>query len=218
MEDQSFEVFRDRKEAGRRLGKSLKKYQSENPIVLVIPRGGVVVGREVSKILKAPLDVIIARKVGVPSQPELGMGAVAEGGIEILDKDMIKSLQIPRSLMNEVIAKEKSEIERRKSLYRENKPIINLKNRVVILVDDGLATGVSAEAAVKSLKKLNPKKIIFAAPVCAKESVKNMRDLADEVCCLLTPSGFSAVGNWYQNFDQVTDEEVKEILRNSRSS
>lgn len=211
------QIFKDRQEAGRKLGESLNKYQSENPIVLSIPRGGVVTGFEVAKLLKAPLDMIIVRKVGVPSQPELGMGAVAEGNIEILDKDMIKSLRIPKDLVDEVVLKEKAEIERRKNLYRYNKPIIDVKDRFVILVDDGLATGISARAAIESLKKLKPKKIIFAAPVCAKESVKSMKNLVDEVYCMLTPSGFSAVGNWYQNFDQVADEEVKEMLRNSLS-
>lgn len=204
--------FQDRKEAGRKLGKILKKLKLENPIVLAIPRGGVVIGFEVAKILKAPLDVIIARKIGVPSQPELGMGAVAEEGVEILDKELIKSLLIPKHLVNEVIVKEKAEIERRKDLYRENKPIINLTDRVVILVDDGLATGVSAKAAIKSVRKLKPKKIIFAAPVCARDTVKKMKNSVDGLFCILTPSEFSSVGLWYQNFDQVTDEEVKELL------
>lgn len=204
--------FQDRKEAGRRLGKILKKFKLENPIVLAIPRGGVMVGYEVAKILKAPLDVIIARKVGVPSQPELGMGAVAEGGIEILDRELIKNLQIPKDAVERTIAEENSEIERRKSLYRDNKSIINIRDRVVILVDDGLATGVSARAAINSLKKLKPKKIIFAAPVCAKDTVKEMKNSVDGLFCILTPSEFSSVGLWYQNFDQVTDEEVKELL------
>lgn len=194
------------------LGESLKKFKKESPIILAIPRGGVVVGYEVSRILNAPLDVIIARKVGVPFQPELGMGAVAEGGVEILDKDLIRSMSIPKKLVDEVIDREKKEIERRKSLYRNNKPIIDIENRVVILVDDGMATGVSAKAAVKSLKKLKPKKIIFASPVCAKDSVGEMKNLVDVLCCLLTPSEFSSVGLWYQNFEQVTDEEVKELL------
>jgi|SRR3989344_5149357 len=205
-------IFENRRRAGRRLGESLKKYKSESPVVLAIPRGGVVVGYEVAKILKAPLDVIISRKVGVPFQEELGMGAVAEGGVEILDKALIKGMRIPKKSVDEVIAKEKKEIERRRSLYRGNKPIVNIENRIVILVDDGLATGVSARAAIKSLKKLKPKKIIFAAPVCAKESAENMRSLVDEFFCLLTPSGFSSVGLWYQNFEQVEDEEVKELL------
>lgn len=209
--------FQDRKEAGRRLGKILKKYKFESPIILAIPRGGVVVGFEVAKLLKAPLDVIIARKVGVPTQPELGMGAVAEGGVKILDKDLIEQIRIPRGSVNEVIAKERAEIKRRRSLYRGNKPITNIENRVVILVDDGLATGVSARAAIESIKKLRPKKIIFAAPVCAKESEQNLRHLVDELFCILIPPGFDSVGRWYQNFDQVTDEEVKELLKSYRN-
>lgn len=206
------ENFQDRREAGRRLGEGLKKYKLKSPIVLAIPRGGVVVGYEVAKILKAPLDVIIARKIGVPSQPELGMGAVAEGGVKILDKDIIEQMRIPIGSVNEVIVKEKAEIKRRRGLYRGNKSMANIENRVVILVDDGLATGVSARAAIRSLRKLKPKKIIFASPVCARESAENMRSLVDGLFCLLTPSGFDSVGTWYQNFEQVTDDEVKRLL------
>lgn len=211
------EIFQDRKEAGKELGERLKKYKSENPIILAIPRGGVVVGYEVARILKAPLDVIIARKIGAPMQEELGIGAIAEGDIEVLDKRLIRNLQIPRDAVKGIIAKEKREIERRKSLYRENRPIMNLQNRTVILVDDGLATGVSARAAIEAIKKLKPKKIIFASPVCAKDTVKDMGKSVDEPFCILTPSYFNSVGAWYQNFDQVTDQEVKELLSSSQN-
>lgn len=204
--------FEDRREAGRRLGEGLRKYKSENPIILAIPRGGVVVGYEVAKILKAPLDIIIARKIGVPFQPELGMGAVAEGDVEILDEKLIKTLKIPKKSVDEAIEKERKEIQRRISLYRNNKAHIDVRNRIVIIVDDGLATGVSAKAAIKSIKKLKAKKIIFASPVCAKDTLRDMKHLVDDFICLLTPSEFSSVGLWYQNFDQVTDEEVKELL------
>ncbi|MEK7517170.1 MAG: phosphoribosyltransferase [Patescibacteria group bacterium] len=206
------EIFQNREEAGRKLGESLEKHKFENPIIIAIPRGGVVVGYEVAKILKASLDVVIARKIGVPYQPELGMGAVAEGDVEILDKDLIRKLQIPKNLVNEVIVREKKEIERRKSLYREDRPILNIENRIVILVDDGLATGVSAKAAIKQLRKLKPKKIIFASPVCAKDTAENMKHLVDGLFCLFTSAVFNSVGAWYQSFDQVTDEEVKELL------
>lgn len=207
--------FEDRKEAGRRLGQSLRKYKFEKPIILAIPRGGVVIGSEVAKTLKAPLDVIIARKIGVPSQQELGMGAVAEGGIEILDKKLIKSLRIPKNLINEIIMKERAEIERRKAVYRGDRPMINIENRVVILVDDGLATGVSAKAAIMRIKKLNPRKIILAAPVCAFDSARDIKRLVDELVCLVTPPEFNAVGTWYTNFKQVTDEKVKSLLKES---
>lgn len=207
--------FEDRKEAGRRLGESLRKYKFEKPIILAIPRGGVLVGYEVAKALDAPFDVIISRKIGVPYQPELGMGAVAEGNIEILDKKLIKSLRIPKNLINEIIIRERAEIDRRKKLYRGNKPMINMENKVVILVDDGLATGVSAKAAITRIKKLRPKKIIFASPVCAQDSLKSMKHYVDEIFCISTPSGFDSVGKWYTNFEQVTDEEVKSLLKES---
>lgn len=210
-------IFKNREEAGRTLGESLKRYKFENPVILAIPRGGVVIGYEVANIIKASLDVIVVRKIGAPTQPELGIGAVAEGGIEILDKELIKSLRIPKNSVSEVIVREKNEIERRKSLYRGGRPMLDVKNRIVILIDDGLATGVSARAAISVVRKLKPKKIIFASPVCAKDTVKNMKHLVDGLFCILTPSYFSSVGLWYQNFDQVTDEEVSKLLKSSRN-
>lgn len=212
MTNSNLKLFEDRKEAGRKLAKRLEKYRKEKPVILALPRGGVPVGYEIAKTFKLPFDVIIVRKIGSPNQPELGIGAVAEGNVEILDKKAIKLLGLNKDAISEIIAREKNEIERRKKIYRENKPLINIKSKTVILVDDGLATGITAKAAILAIKKLKPKKIIFASPVCAFDSLKNIENV-DEIQCILTPHEFNAVGSWYKNFDQVTDEEVKNLLR-----
>lgn len=210
--------FKDRTGAGRRLGERLKKFKIEDPVVLAMPRGGVPVGFEIAKILKAPLDVVIARKIGAPYQPELGIGAIAEGNIKIWERQILDSVKAPENILNKIVSSEKRELERRKNLYREKRPIINVGNKNVILVDDGVATGITAKATIKAIKKLNPKKIIFATPVCAKDSVKNIRRLVDEFLYLMAPLEFNSVGQWYENFEQVTDKEVKNILEESRYS
>lgn len=205
-------LFEDRAEAGRRLGERLKEYKIENPIVIAMPRGGVPVGFEVAKILKAPLGVVISRKLGAPQQPELGIGAIAEGNIEVLDKELIRTLKVSESELNVLIRREKLEILRRKKLYRGKKDL-NFKNKTAILIDDGIATGITAKATIEAVKKLKPKKIIFAVPVCPDDSIKDFEVLADEFICLYAPAKFDSVGAWYNNFDQVTDQEVAGLLK-----
>lgn len=205
-------LFEDRKEAGEKLAKALGKLKIKDPVILAVPRGGVPVGVEIAKTLKAPLDIIIARKLGAPAQEELGIGAIAERNIEILDKKLIRVLKVPKSILLDIVSKEKAEIKRRKFLYRKGRPIIDINGKTVILVDDGVATGITARAAILSVRKLKPKKIIFASPVCSFESVKDLRQLTDELLCLYVVKEFDSVGVWYDNFEQVKDEEVIDRL------
>ncbi len=202
-------IFKDRQEAGKKLAEKLLKYKDENPIVLSLPRGGVPVGHEIAEKLKCPSDVFIVRKLGVPFQPELGMGAIAENGVYILNERLVQNLQISESQIQEVLTKELAELKRRVNFYRGGNLIQNLKNKTVILVDDGLATGISARAAIKGLRELQAKKIILAVPVGAAESVEDLKLMVDELICLYCPDDFSAVGEWYEDFTQVSDEEVR---------
>ncbi len=211
-------LFKDRIEAGRMLGEELKKLKIENPVVLAMPRGGVPVGFEIAKILNASLDVIIARKIGAPNQKELGIGAIAEDDIKVWDQEILNVVKPQKAILNKIVKTEQKELERRKNLYRDGKPIIRLRGKTVILVDDGVATGITAVATINAIRKLKPKKIIFAAPTCAKDSVLHLKPLVDDFLCLITPSEFQSVGQWYDNFEQVTDEEVKDILKKNNHS
>jgi predicted phosphoribosyltransferase len=209
-------VFRDRTDAGRRLAEELQKYVQDNPIVLALPRGGVPVGYEISKALGIPMDVIVARKIGAPSNPELGIGAISEEDVMILDQPTIRLLGFTDGEIKYITGLEQQELKRRIELYRNNKPLPPLHNRTVILVDDGLATGVTAKAAIKSLLKLRPKKLVYAVPVCAQDTAEAIRHYVDEFICLYSPYELSAIGLYYQDFDQVTDKEVTDILKTTR--
>lgn len=209
-------IFENREEAGRKLAVKLSKYRAEKPLVLALPRGGVPVGFEIAEKLGASLDVLISRKIGAPHNPEFGIGAVAEGNIRVLDKPVIRLLNISKEDLETVSNEEKRELVRRAELYRSNQPLPSFKNRIIILVDDGLATGVTARAAIKALKKQNPKKIVFASPVCAYDTAGEFRHLVDDVVCVSTPVDFESVGLWYRNFDQVTDREVINLLHQSK--
>ncbi len=210
-------IFVDRRDAGKKLAKEIAKIISkdEKVVVLGLPRGGVAVGFEVAKILKAPLDVCICRKLGAPGQEELAIGAVAEGGERVLDDQLINSLGISQQEIERITAREQKEIKKRVVLYREGKPLPDLAGKTVVLADDGVATGLTAEAAVKSIKKLSPKEIIFAVPVGAVDSIKKLKALVNDLVCLSAPPEFSAVGEWYRDFSQVTDGEVMEMLTGS---
>lgn len=209
-------IFEDRRDAGRQLAQRLALYQDEQPLVFGLPRGGVIVAYEVARALKAPLDVLVARKLGAPMQPELGIGAIAPGGVRVLDERTVRYLGIRSEQVEETIQRESAEMERRLHLYRRDRPFPDVNGQTVIVVDDGLATGVTARAAVRSIRLQHPRRTVLAAPVCAAESVASFRSEVDEVVCLESPLDFRAVGLWYRNFDQTTDEEVIALLERSR--
>jgi len=185
----------------------------KDPIVLALPRGGVPVGFEVARALAAPLDVVVVRKLGVPWQPELAMGAIASGDVRILDERLIRQEDIPPEEIARVTLQEAQEVERRERLYRGNRPALALRNRPVILVDDGLATGSTMLAAVKCVKSLQPSAMIVAVPVASRQACVLIRDEAVDCICLATPTPFIAVGEWYQDFHQTSDAEVRELLQ-----
>jgi erythromycin esterase-like protein/predicted phosphoribosyltransferase len=201
--------FKDRVEAGHHLAGALSKYANRHDVVvLALPRGGVPVGFEVAKALGAPLDVFLVRKLGVPGHPEFAMGAIASGGVRVLSEDVIEQLGIPRAAVEQTAVRERLELERRDRLYRGDRQLPVLRDRTVILVDDGLATGATMEAAIAAVRVHKPARVVVAAPVCAKDSAARLERLADEVVCAQTPEPFQAVGFWYETFDQTTDAEV----------
>ncbi len=210
-------IFKDRTDAGRVLARELSHLEGrENMVVLALPRGGVPVGFEVAKKLDAPLDVFIVRKLGVPGHEELAMGAIASGGVIVLNEEVIWRLNIPRQIIDEVIQEERRELERRELAYRDGRTPIDVRGKIAILVDDGLATGASMKAAVQSLKAREPDRIIVAVPVAAPEICASFRELVDMVECVETPEPFFGVGAWYEDFSQTSDEEVRNLLEQSR--
>jgi putative phosphoribosyl transferase len=210
--------LQNRTDAGRQLAARLDRYaRRPEAIVLGLPRGGVVVAAEVAARLSLPLDVFLVRKLGVPGHPEYAMGAIAEGGIVVLS-DVVRQLAIPERAVQSVKASEQSELARRQRLYRDDRPTPVLDHRVVILVDDGLATGSTMEAAVMALRERRPERIIATAPVGAPDACARIGRLADEVVCVATPDPFSAVGLWYDDFREVSDEEVNALLAAGASS
>jgi len=206
--------FKDRSEAGRLLAGALNHYRDRpDALVLALPRGGVPVGYEIARILNLPLDVFIVRKLGVPGEEELAMGAIASGGVRALNQSVIEQLDIPESVIDAVANREVHEVERRERLYRGDKPPIDVSNRIVILVDDGLATGSTMKAAVAALRRQHPAKIIVAVPTAPPDACDELRPNADEVICAVTPEPFFSVGLWYEHFEQTSDAEVSELLR-----
>lgn len=210
--------FRDRSEAGRLLAAKLRVYAKRpDVIVLALPRGGVPVGYEVAKELEVPLDIFLVRKLGVPGQEELAMGAVATGGVRVLNQEVVRLLRIPDYVIDAVAEWELEELARRERLYRDDRPEPHLHGRTVILVDDGLATGSTMLAAIKALRQQQPARIVVAVPTAAPESCDQMKTEADDVVCAITPVPFYSVGLWYEDFSQTTDEEVRELLARSLS-
>jgi putative phosphoribosyl transferase len=206
--------FRDRAEAGRLLGAQLAGRDfPKDSMVLALPRGGVPVAFEVARALGLPLDVIVVRKLGVPWQPELAMGAIASGGVRVLDEPLIRMEGISQEDVEAVAGREEQEAERREQLYRAGRPSLELRNRTVILVDDGLATGSTMRAAVKCVKSLQPSAVIVAVPVASWQACAHIREEAGECICLAVPEPFRAVGEWYQDFRQTSDAEVRDLLR-----
>ena len=206
-------IFRDRLDAGKKLASRLTAYANRpDVLVLGLPRGGVPVGYEVARALNAPLDVFVVRKLGVPGQEELAMGAIATGGMVILNDVVIQGLAVPEKIIYGVIAMEEQELERRERLYRGDRPSPNIPGRVVILVDDGLATGSTMKAAVAAISELQPQKVVVAVPVGAASTCREFQIIADEIVCAATPDNFYAVGLWYEDFTPTTDEEVHDLL------
>ena len=210
--------FADRREAGAELAQRLEKYAGRNDVVVLgLPRGGVPVGYEVARRLGAPLDVFLVRKLGVPGHAELAMGAIASGGVRVLNDDVVNWYRIPDVVVDEVAREEQVELERRERAYRENRDPLDVRSRVVLLVDDGLATGSSMKAAVQAVRAREPARVVVAAPVGAPDTCRALADVADEVVCARQPEMFSAVGLWYRDFSQTTDEEVRELLHDARA-
>ncbi|MGH9969465.1 MAG: phosphoribosyltransferase [Pyrinomonadaceae bacterium] len=209
-------IYRNRTEAGRHLATELMAFANRpDVIVLALPRGGVPVAFEVAKALDAPLDVFLVRKLGVPGHEELAMGAIASGGVRVLNENIVAYLDIPDSIIETIAANELSELERRERAYRGDRPPPDVQNRDVILIDDGLATGSTMRAAAAALRKQGPKRIIVAVPVSARQTCDEFRSEVDEVVCAVTPEPFRGVGLWYEDFSQTTDEEVSELLKQS---
>jgi predicted phosphoribosyltransferase len=206
-------LFRDRREAGRLLATKLSAYANRpDVLVLALPRGGVPVAYEVARALGAPLDVFVVRKLGVPGYEELAMGAVASGGVRVLNHQLVRRLGIPNHLIESVAEQERQELARRERLYRGGRPTPDVRGRTVILVDDGLATGATMHAAVEALRQLQPARIVVAVPTASPETCEEMRAKVDDVICAITPEPFHAVGRWYQDFAQTTDDEVRNLL------
>jgi predicted phosphoribosyltransferase len=205
--------YRDRYDAGRILASQLMAYADRaDVLVLALPRGGVPVAHEIAQALHAPLDVFLVRKLGLPGHEELAMGAIASGGVRVLNDDVVRVLQVPDDVIETVAAAEQQELERRERLYRGERPPLDVRGKIVILVDDGLATGASMRAAVAALRQMGPARIVVAVPVGSAETCAEMHDVADEVVCGYTPEPFRAVGLWYEDFSQTTDAEVRELL------
>ncbi|MGZ3439954.1 MAG: phosphoribosyltransferase family protein [Polyangia bacterium] len=209
-------IFEDRQEAGARLAELLQRFESEHPLVLALPRGGVPVGYQVARALGAPLDVLIVRKIGAPFQPELGLGAITEGGTRWVDEDMCATLGVTPEEIDEIAAREQLEIERRLQRYRNGRPLPSVEGRTVILVDDGVATGGTARAAIQALRALGPKKIVFAVPVAAIQSAELLRREVDEFVAVEVPADLMAIGAWYRDFLQVDNGEVATWLARAK--
>ncbi|HSA92015.1 MAG TPA: phosphoribosyltransferase [Terriglobales bacterium] len=207
-------AFYDRADAGRQLASRLSKYRNRpGVLVLALPRGGVPVGFEVAAALEAPLDVFLVRKLGVPFQPELAMGALASGGTRVLNPLVTEALALAPEIMESVVAREQAELERRERVYRSGRPAPEVKGKTVILVDDGIATGSTMRAAVLALREQAAKEIVVAVPVAPQSAVAELSSLADELVCVLEPLEFLAIGEWYQDFAQLTDQEVNRLLQ-----
>jgi len=209
-------IFLDRREAGRALGAKLASYAGRNDVtVLGLPRGGVPVAGEVALALDAPLDVFLVRKLGAPGQEELAMGAIASGGVRVLNPTVIQSLRISADEIERTARREERELRRRELSYRGERPSLDIEGRIAILVDDGVATGSSMRAAVEAARKLKPARIVVAVPVAPPSTAREIRRIADDVVVVATPEPFYSVGRFYEEFDQTTDEEVRELLRRS---
>jgi putative phosphoribosyl transferase len=212
-------MFADRRDAGRRLAAALSGFKGRHPVVLAIPRGGVPVGYEVARALEAPLDVLVARKLGAPGQRELGIGALADGDHPetVLNPELLALIDVPENYLRAEIERELIEIHRREKVYRGERPPAPVKDKIAILVDDGIATGGSIRAAIRSLKRRAPARIVVAVPVAPADTVEALKSEADEVVSLYAPETFGAVGEFYEDFSQTSDEEVVSLLASAHA-
>ena len=209
-------LFHDRRDAGRELARKLTKYAGARTVfVLGLPRGGVPVAYEVARALSAPLDVYVVRKLCTPQHPELAMGAIAPGGVRTVNRDVVDALGLPESALADAEARERAELARSEALYRPGKAPLDLRGRTVIVVDDGLATGSTMIAAVSAIRASRPARVVVAVPIASPEACEELADRADEVVCARTPADFMAVGLWYEDFEQTSDAEVRELLARS---
>jgi putative phosphoribosyl transferase len=205
--------YKNRSDAGKRLAAKLQIYANRpDVIILGLPRGGIPVAFEVARKLQLPLDVFVVRKLGVPGHEELAMGAIASGGIRVLNEDVVRSLNISGEIIESVAKRQSEELKRREQLYRGNRPELDVQDLTVLLVDDGLATGATMRAAVQALRKQKPVSIIVAVPAAAPEACEELGNEADDIVCAITPDPFFSVGSWYEDFSQTTDEEVRQLL------
>lgn len=210
--------FKSRRDAGIKLAQLLLKYTNRNDVyIFALLKGGIPVAYEVSQRLNIPFDIFIVRKLGVPGQEELAMGAIASGGIEVLNEDVINFLKIPFDVVQRIIDAEKKEIENSERKYKSHLEHHNFNDKTIILIDDGLATGASMRVAIKALRALKSERIVVAVPTAPPETYSDFEDLADEIVCVITPQRFSGVGTWYEDFSQVSDDEVKELLLTRKS-
>jgi putative phosphoribosyl transferase len=208
--------FRDREQAGRELGAELGAFAAEHPIVLALPRGGVPVGYEIARALQAPLDVWVVRKVGVPWHPELGVGAVAEGGHVYLNQEILRHIGLSEGELAKIVSSKQREVEERVRRFRGDHPPPIVRDRTIIVVDDGIATGGTVRAAIRSIRAQNPKTIVLAVPVAAPDTIRALEPEVDRVVCLRMPENLYAIGLWYVDFTQVTDGEVVRLLERAR--
>lgn len=204
--------YQNRRDAGQRLGEILRNSHLRDPVVLALPRGGVPVAFEVARALAAPLEIFVSRKIGAPHHKEFGIGAIAEGGVTVFDEGSVAALGLGPAELQQLASAEGVEVRRRVAAYRKGRPLPVLAGRDAVLVDDGLATGVTAEAALRSLKGHRPRRLVLAVPVCAPQTRDRMASAADEVVCAMAPASFLSVGSWYQDFSQTTDEEVEQLM------
>jgi putative phosphoribosyl transferase len=208
-------LLADRSEAGRQLAERLTHLAGASPVVLALPRGGVPVGFEIAQALKAPLDLVLVRKIGAPFQPELALGAVVDGGRAetVLNEDLVREFQIPEDYLAEESARQLAEIERRRERYLVGRASVPVAGRTAIVVDDGIATGATMEAALHAARRADPKRLVLAVPVAPPDTLERLRGQVDEVVCLATPRVFGAIGSFYEDFRQLTDEQVVDLLR-----
>ena len=209
----SDQPYRDRHQAGVELASRLSHFKDRKEVVvLALPRGGVPVGAEVARALGAPLDIFLVRKLGLPGHRELAMGAIASGGVRVLNEDVVSWYRIPEAVIDDVAREEQAELERRERAYREGRAPIEIRDRIVLLIDDGLATGSSMRAAVQAVRARGPARVVVAVPVGSPDTCREFADIADEIVCARAPEHFAAVGQWYRDFSQTTDEEVRMLL------